>query len=87
MDWILILALATFVVIVAFLLWNRASTKRHQETGGRTSGIGGPNDPMAGAAEGMRHPDSMRANLDDAAAALNPAERAASDVSRPPPSR
>ena len=68
MDWILLLALATFALVAAFLIWNRISTKRRQETGGNTAGLGGPNDPMAGAAEGMRHPDKMRADLDDAAA-------------------
>ena len=68
MDWILLLALATFIFVVAFLVWNRVSTRRHQETGGNTTGLGGPNDPLAGAAEGMRHPDEMRADLDAAAA-------------------
>ena len=53
---------------LAFLVWNRVSTRRHQETGGNTTGLGGPNDPLAGAAEGMRHPDEMRADLDAAAA-------------------
>lgn len=67
MDWILALALGTFVLVIAFLLWNRASTKRHQETGGNTSGIGGPNDPLSGATENMRDADSMRASMDKAA--------------------
>ena len=67
MDWILALALITFVILVAFLLWNRQSAKRHHETGGNTSGIGGPNDPLSGAAEGMRHPDELRRSLDQAA--------------------
>lgn len=66
MDWILTLALATFVIVVAFLLWNRQSTKRRSETGGNTSGLGGPNDPLSGAAEGMRHPDELRSSLDAA---------------------
>ena len=69
MDWILALALGTFVLLVAFLLWTRMSTKRHQETGGNTSGIGGPSDPLSGAGADVRHPDSMRASLDNAAAA------------------
>ena len=67
MDWILALALITFVVLIAFLLWNRQSAKRNQETGGKVSGIGGPNDPLSGAAEGMRHPDELRRSLDQAA--------------------
>ncbi len=67
MDWILILALATFVLVVAFLLWTRASTIRHHKTGGNVSGVGGPNDPLSGTAEGMRHPDEMRRDLERAA--------------------
>ena len=70
MDWILMLAGATFVLVIAFLLWNRASVKRHQETGGgNTTGIGGRADPMSGTTEGMRDPDELRASLDAAAAA------------------
>ena len=42
-----LLALVTFVLILGFLFWNKASVKRNQQTGGNTSGIGGPNDPMA----------------------------------------
>jgi hypothetical protein len=41
------LPLVTFLAIVAYLGWNWYSTKRSQETGGRTSGFGGPNDPVA----------------------------------------
>ena len=37
----------TFLIFVGFLFWSRLSAKRHQETGGNTSGIGGPNDPLA----------------------------------------
>jgi hypothetical protein len=66
MDLILTLAVATFVLVVGFLLWNRASTKKLQQTGGNTSGIGGPNDPLAGATEGIRDPDVIRADLDAA---------------------
>jgi hypothetical protein len=68
MDWVLVLALATFGLVLALLWWNRASVKRNQETGGRTSGLGGPADPMAGAASGMRDPDAMRADIDAATA-------------------
>ena len=72
MDWILALALATFVVLLAFLYWNWHSTKRHHESGGQASGIGGPADPLSGNTEGMRNPDALRANLDEAAAAPTP---------------
>ena len=34
MPWTLILPLMTFAVLVAFLLWNRYSTKRNHETPG-----------------------------------------------------
>jgi hypothetical protein len=63
MDPILALALVTFALFGAFLLWNRASTKRHQETGGKTDGIGGLNDPLSGTTTGMRDPEEMRAAL------------------------
>ena len=69
MDNILTLALVTFVLLIGFLLWNRMSVKRHQQTGGNTTGIGGPNDPLSGVAEGMRHPDEMRADLHEASKA------------------
>ncbi len=69
MDIILLLALATFVLVVAFLLWNRISTKRHQETGGRTSGLGGPADPLSGTAEGIRPAEAIQTSLDEAATA------------------
>ena len=42
-----LLPAATFVLLIAVLGWNFLSTKRSQETGGKSSGIGGPNDPMA----------------------------------------
>jgi hypothetical protein len=67
MDWILALALGTFGLIIAFLLWNWLSTKRHHESGGTASGIGGPSDPLSGNSEGMRDPGEMRAALDTAA--------------------
>ena len=76
MDWILALAIITFVLVIAFLLWNRSSLKRHQNTGGDTRGIGGLNDPMSGTTEGMRPPDEMRADLDAAASPKGQAERA-----------
>ncbi|WP_428490860.1 hypothetical protein [Rhodopila sp.] len=75
MDWILILAIATFALLLAFLLWNRSSLKRHQTTGSDTSGIGGLSDPMSGTTEGMRPPDEMRADMDAAASPKAQAER------------
>ena len=32
---------------LAFLLWNLLSVKKNQKTGGDTTGIGGPNDPLS----------------------------------------
>ena len=64
MDWILVLALGTFGLIIAFLAWNWLSTKRHRESGGTASGVGGPSDPLSGNTEGMRNPDAMRKSLD-----------------------
>lgn len=73
MDLILILALATFVLLIGFLLWNRASVKNQLQAGGSESGLGGPNDPLSGTTEGMRHPDTLRADLDRASGASIPA--------------
>ena len=42
-----LLALATFLMVIGFLVWNLISVRRNQKTGGHTSGLGGPNDPMA----------------------------------------
>nr|WP_294548273.1 hypothetical protein [uncultured Rhodopila sp.] len=33
--------------VVVFLLWNLLSAKKNQKTGGDTTGIGGPNDPLS----------------------------------------
>jgi hypothetical protein len=41
------LAFLTFLLVLGFLIWNRVSVHRNQVTGGKTSGLGGPNDPMA----------------------------------------
>lgn len=70
-----ILALVTFVLVLAAILWSLVSTRRRQATGGRTTGLGGPSDPMAGATEGIRSPEEMSASLD----------AAARDVERPAP--
>ena len=71
MDWILTLALGTFVLLVAFLLWTRISTKRHHESGGTASGIGGESDPLSGAGADVRDPDTLRSSLDNASAAAS----------------
>lgn len=42
-----ILAFATFLLLIGFLVWNLLSVKRRQKTHGHTTGIGGPNDPLA----------------------------------------
>ena len=70
MDYILILALGTFGLVIAFLLWNRASTKRHQKHGEAAEGIGGKADPLSGNTdEKIRSGEEIRADLDKAAAA------------------
>ena len=58
-----LLVIVTFVCVLGFLWWNYSSTRRNQETGGKTAGIGGPNDPMAGATPGIRDPEEMRMAL------------------------
>ncbi|MGD0102522.1 MAG: hypothetical protein ABSC06_00615 [Rhodopila sp.] len=42
-----VLAFITFLLVLAFLVWNLLSLKEHQRTGGKITGIGGPNDPMS----------------------------------------
>ena len=41
------LVFATMILVIGAAAWSWISTKRRQTTGGRTSGLGGPNDPMA----------------------------------------
>lgn len=41
-----LLAIATFVLVIAFALWNLIATRRQAKYGRRTTGIGGPNDPL-----------------------------------------
>jgi hypothetical protein len=61
-----VLAFATFVLIIGFLVWNILSVKRHKFNRDVT-GPGGSSDPLSGKSEGMRHPDELRASLDEAA--------------------
>ncbi len=42
-----LLAFVTFFAVAGVAGWSWLSAKRNQETGGNTSGIGGPNDPLA----------------------------------------
>ncbi len=72
MDWVLTLSLATFACVLAFLIWNRQSTKAHQKTGGNTTGIGGPNDPLSGTSEGIRPAGAIQANMEAAANSPTP---------------
>jgi hypothetical protein len=60
-----LLAIATFVVVVGFLVWNQLSVKRHR-FGDKKSGIGGVNDPLAGATDDLRDPGEMTRSLDEA---------------------
>ncbi len=62
-----LLALATFVIVVGFLVWNQVSTKRHR-FGEKKSGIGGVNDPLSGATDDLRDPGEMTQSMDEAAA-------------------
>jgi hypothetical protein len=43
-----LLVFVTFLLVIGFLVWSKISTKRSLETGGHTSGLGGPNDPLSG---------------------------------------
>jgi hypothetical protein len=61
-----LLAFATFVLVIGFLVWNRVSAGRHTFSG-NPAGVGGPADPIAGATGELRDPDTMRKSLDMAA--------------------
>ncbi len=61
-----LLAIATFILVVGFLVWNKQSVKKHPH--GDSTGIGGKNDPLSGATHGkLRDPAEMTASLDEAA--------------------
>jgi hypothetical protein len=66
-----LLAFATFVLVVGFLVWNRVSAGRHK-FGSNPAGVGGTADPISGATDELRHPDEMRKSLDVAAGAAPP---------------
>ena len=65
MDPILLLALVTFVLVLAFLVWNRMSVAKNKKSL-TPAGVGGPNDPLAGETEGLRNPREMRAEMNAA---------------------
>jgi hypothetical protein len=59
-SWLLILAIATFVCVVGFLIWNKQATAHKSQT---------PNeaDPQSSSGHKIRPPEEMRASLDAAA--------------------
>jgi len=61
-----LLALATFIIVIGFLGWNQLSVKRHRFDEKKT-GIGGVNDPLAGATDDLRDPAEMTQSMDEAA--------------------
>ena len=61
-----LLAIGTFVLVAGFLVWTRVSTGRHRFGNRNPEGVGGVNDPLAGATEGVRDPDTLRASLNAA---------------------
>ncbi len=63
-----ILAFVTLAAAAGFAIWSFSSTRQHQKTGGHSSGIGGPADPLAGANDKLRSPEALRGALDAAAA-------------------
>lgn len=58
-----LLAIATFLLVVGFFVWTRVSTERHK-FGRDPEGVGGVNDPLAGATDKIRDPDTLCASLD-----------------------
>ncbi len=64
-----ILAFITLLAVIAFGVWNWMSTRRHQQTGGNTSGVGGASDPLSGTTtDHIRSGEEIRASLDAATA-------------------
>ncbi len=43
-----LLVFVSLFLLIAFLVWSKISTDRSIKTGGHTTGIGGPNDPLSG---------------------------------------
>ncbi len=63
-----LLVVATFALVLGFLVWNKMSVKKHSFQGDKP-GIGGSADPLSGKGADVRHPDEMRASLDAAVGA------------------
>ncbi|HYZ64171.1 MAG TPA: hypothetical protein VE650_17110 [Acetobacteraceae bacterium] len=63
-----LLAFAIFALVIGYLVWNRTSVRRNQATGGRTGGLGGPNDPLSGERPSIRSGEEMRQGMDRASA-------------------
>jgi hypothetical protein len=59
-DWILILAIATFVCVVAYLVWTKLSTASKHRNPDYT-------DPQSASGHVIRPPEEIRASLDAAA--------------------
>jgi hypothetical protein len=60
-----LLAFFTLLAVIAFAVWNWMSVRRHQQTGGNVSGIGGAADPMSGTTtEKIRGGAEIRESLD-----------------------
>jgi hypothetical protein len=59
-----LLAIGTFALFAGFLVWTRLSTGRHRFGRRNPEGIGGVNDPLAGATDAVRDPDTLRTSLD-----------------------
>ena len=66
MGWTFGLPLITFAILIVVLLWVLASTLRHRGGSAKPSGVGGANDPMAGATDDIRDPEALRTGLDNA---------------------
>ena len=66
MNVVMALALVTLLLVLAFLCWNLYSLLENQKYGIKAYGIGGINDPMAGATPLDRSPEEMRKSLDAA---------------------
>ena len=70
-DWIFMLAIATFVLVLGFVIWTKMSAAKHHRSGSG-EGLGSKNDPLAGSTNRVRDPDTLRASLDTAATANPP---------------
>jgi hypothetical protein len=65
-----LLVVATFALVLGFLVWNKMSVKKHSFQADKP-GIGGSADPISGKGADVRSPDEMRASLDAAVGATS----------------